>query len=846
MKKANLILTIYYGLLLVITMSVFSAILSTTNTININSYILNSALVIGSIILTDLIFFIVNPFILKRVKGVLDESYNTSSGKDINTLTTYPFKAIPLAVSTELIGMFAYLILGNLTHIIEIRDTSLEFYGLAFSFLFILIISIFSQIYIFKIVTNTYLSKAIRRLNIVELKSIYIPIKYKLIGVFSIILISTFIVIAYAIFNNADMYIRESLYNNTLRSASLLADTINNNTNADNLMKGMAAKFKGKYRFYLYNLSNKGINDYSNASLNSKIINELGSKDVISDTQNDQTLFSLHRPVMIKGNPFFIVIGVGNSLYSSIMRNFISNIALSGIFIFLIVLITTFLISRDISYHEKSLANYSAILSEKKLSKLPELVSTDELGLIYVNLRTLVKNFRESKIRTNENITAMNNLIGSTFKNIAKVKSTIIEQSKYTDDLFGIINSIKEISQKITDLSVPFRDRVEKSSENISRAMQRNKEIKSYVNSASARISRTLKLIEKDIDVYEDIKRSFTKLKSTLLSIDSTQKYLHEDTSGAINQLKEFTDSIANIKALNDKGIELTKDIEVMLNETQNIADGILSLVSTFLSHIQQTDEVLGIINNVAERTNLLSVNAFILASSPQTEGKNFRVVAEEIKRLAGRARTGSKDISNYITKVRRNVDEIFTGIKDISDIMVIIKQSINSINSINYRITEFSKSAIDISANATRNNEAITNIENDSGNPSGKSSISDSVNKLINDISTTLSSIRNIGSIFNVIKDTLTNLSEINNIHYTTLTSISSSLDEIKTFIGYINDNLTIDIKEQIIISSDSASELIGNIKNNEGNIIDLDNVINQLIQELDLLKENINLFIV
>jgi hypothetical protein len=70
--------------------------------------------------------------------------------------------------------------------------------------------------------------------------------------------------------------------------------------------------------------------------------------------------------------------------------------------------------------------------------------------------------------------------------------------------------------------------------------------------------------------------------------------------------------------------------------------------------------------------------------------------------------------------------------------------------------------------------------------------------------------------------------------------------MEDIKTFIGYINDSLTIDIKEQVTFSSDSAKKLIEHIKGNEENIIDLDNVINQLIQELDLLKENINLFIV
>jgi methyl-accepting chemotaxis protein len=243
-----------------------------------------------------------------------------------------------------------------------------------------------------------------------------------------------------------------------------------------------------------------------------------------------------------------------------------------------------------------------------------------------------------------------------------------------------------------------------------------------------------------------------------------------------------------------------------MLNETQNIAEGVLSFLSTFLSHIQQADEMLGIINNVAERTNLLSVNAFILASSPQTEGKNFRVVAEEIKRLAARARTGSKDISDYITKVRRNVDDTFTGIKEISGLLTTLAQSMNTINTVNERTGALSRSVIDITATTAKNNKGIKTTVQSTDMPSANPTVINSVNKLIDDISAAVDSMKGIGNIFNEIKDMLIHLTEINNAHDTTLTSIGNDLENIKTFTGSINDSLAIDIKEQVAFSSDSA----------------------------------------
>ena len=846
MIKANRVLTIFYLMVMFVSISIFSALLSTTRIITINDHIVNIVLVLVSTSIAGLIFYLLNPLSLGKVKDVLDETYTASSEKHIDMLVRYPFAILPLTFTTGLAGMFAYLLAGSSARIIELNGTLSSLGGIAVTFLFVLIIGEISQIYVFKIVTNTSASKAIRKLNVIELKSIYIPIKYKLIGVYSIISIAAFIIVAYAVFNNADRYIKQGLYNDTMKSASLIARTIDQNPNADSILKGIAGSSGSTYRIYLYNLHDGTLKAYSRATPGSRVIKELNTENMVTDTQNKQLIFSLHKPLMIDGSPHLLVIGARDSLYRKLLYRFVSNMSIAGIFILFIVLITTFLISNDIASHEKKLADYSASLSENKLSQTPGLFSTDELGLIALNLRTLMQTFKESRVRTNENVSGMNGMIGATFKNIAAVRSTITEQSKHTDDLFGIINSIKDIARQITDLSVPFRERIEKDSETVFHAIQRNRETKSTVTAASTRITRTLKLIEKDVNAYEDMKYTINKLKTVLLSVDSTTQSYTSDTDALNKLLDGFSGIMNDIKKSNGNGIELTKDIEVIVNETQSIAEGVLSLLSSFLSHIQQSDEMLGMINNVAERTNLLSVNAFILASSPQTEGNNFRVVAEEIKRLAGRARTGSKDISDYITKVRRNVDEVSSGIKDINGMFTGLKQSMSDMNSMTQRTGELSNSASDIAAQIIGGITGKTVRRNAGADSSLNAHSMEIVSKLTEDIGTTLDSLKGIGRVFGQIKDTLINLAEINNAHDTTLLSISNAVENIKTFIGYINDSLAIDIKEQVAYSSDSAKELIDHIRNNEQNISDLDTIMNQLIQELDLLKENINLVIV
>jgi methyl-accepting chemotaxis protein len=71
----------------------------------------------------------------------------------------------------------------------------------------------------------------------------------------------------------------------------------------------------------------------------------------------------------------------------------------------------------------------------------------------------------------------------------------------------------------------------------------------------------------------------------------------------------------------------------------------------------QQIGAVLEIVSELAEQTNILAINATIEASGAGEAGKRFGVVADEIRRLADRVATSTKEIRALIDDVRGAVN---------------------------------------------------------------------------------------------------------------------------------------------------------------------------------------------
>src|SRR5205823_4236033 len=78
---------------------------------------------------------------------------------------------------------------------------------------------------------------------------------------------------------------------------------------------------------------------------------------------------------------------------------------------------------------------------------------------------------------------------------------------------------------------------------------------------------------------------------------------------------------------------------------------------ATIVGLARLTDEIgdiVEVIRGITERTNLLALNAAIIAARAGAEGQGFQVVAQEIRDLAEQTRTSTADIGALIARVQR------------------------------------------------------------------------------------------------------------------------------------------------------------------------------------------------
>ena len=184
---------------------------------------------------------------------------------------------------------------------------------------------------------------------------------------------------------------------------------------------------------------------------------------------------------------------------------------------------------------------------------------------------------------------------------------------------------------------------------------------------------------------------------TAVASLEETAAALEEITSNIRNN----TQSIFKMSTLSHDVTKSVKDGEVLATETVNAMQEINN-------QVQDINDAIAVIDQIAFQTNILSLNAAVEAATAGEAGRGFAVVAQEVRNLASRSADAAKEIKNIVEQARNKAD---VG-KTIANNMIIGYGSLNQ--------------------NITQTIELIENIEHASKEQlQGIEQINDAVNAL-------------------------------------------------------------------------------------------------------------------
>lgn len=173
-------------------------------------------------------------------------------------------------------------------------------------------------------------------------------------------------------------------------------------------------------------------------------------------------------------------------------------------------------------------------------------------------------------------------------------------------------------------------------------------------------------------DTAVQVASSASETQGTAMKLaDSSENQAQEiaGASAAINEMAVSIDQVSSNAAesatVAERSVTIAKKGSDVVNNTINGMDTIREQIQETSKRIkrlgessQEIGDIVSLINDIADQTNILSLNAAIQASMAGDAGRGFAVVADEVQRLAERSSAATKQIEALVKTTQTDTNE--------------------------------------------------------------------------------------------------------------------------------------------------------------------------------------------
>ncbi|MFC5430788.1 methyl-accepting chemotaxis protein [Paraburkholderia denitrificans] len=205
------------------------------------------------------------------------------------------------------------------------------------------------------------------------------------------------------------------------------------------------------------------------------------------------------------------------------------------------------------------------------------------------------------------------------------------------------------------------------------------------INTATHEIS------DGNVDLSQRTEEQAASLEETAASMEELTSTVRQNADYA----KQVNQVVSSTALLTEQGNQATRDaVQTMRNLSESSG---------------KMSEIIGVIEGIAFQTNILSLNASVEAARAGEQGRGFAVVAGEVRSLAQRSATASREIKELITDSLKRVE---TGARQIDRATETMTEILASVRSVSDLMGEITAASQEQSKGIEQVNQAVAQMD--------------------------------------------------------------------------------------------------------------------------------------
>ena len=203
------------------------------------------------------------------------------------------------------------------------------------------------------------------------------------------------------------------------------------------------------------------------------------------------------------------------------------------------------------------------------------------------------------------------------------------------------------------------------------------KRVDELISAFRETIQSVLETVSANTAQMESTARSLSTIATQTTTQASSVSAASEEASANVQAVASAAEELSASISEISRQISQTKDVVGRASEATIETDG---KIASLAEAAQKIGEVISLIQDIAEQTNLLALNATIEAARAGEAGKGFAVVASEVKELATQTAKATEAISEQVAGIQQETDSSVAAIRGIAETMGEVSAATESI----------------------------------------------------------------------------------------------------------------------------------------------------------------------